>query len=232
MDKLYIIIIAIVFILLIMVGLAIVNYTGQDLIDKYREYSKIPTSSTPVDFVNTINSLYFENKIKLRFVRNELGDSYNGYSGILRLCQVYAHEHNLVGITICAHELGHALQFQYERKKMAKFSKRRTISNFLSKLTIPCLIASIVLLILNHLIVAGVLACVAVLTFLLALITKVSTIKVEKDASKKAIDLIEKYAYFTEGEMIKAKEFLNLAKKTYIADLLRSMLKWTMLVKK
>ena len=189
MDILYIIIIAVVFILLIMAGLAIVNYTGHDLIDKYREYSKIPTTSTPLSFVNTINSLYFKNRIKIKYTSKELGDSYNS-NGTLSLCSLYASDHNLVGITICAHELGHAFQFEFEKEKMVKFSRQRKISKFLSKFTIPLLLSVVVLLFFDKLIIAGILAGISILSFMIALITKLSTIKVEKDASKKAIDLI------------------------------------------
>lgn len=230
MDKLYIIIIAIVFILLIMAGLAVVNYSGQDLVDKYKKYSTIPTTSTPIKFVEAINALYFNNKIRLKFTNNELGDSYNS-NGTMTLCEKYAYDHNLVGITICAHELGHAFQFEYENKRMKKFMKRNRTSRFLSKLTVPLFVAGIVTLIFNQIIIAIVLGSLSLITFMVALINKYMTIKVEKDASKKAMELIVQYAYFTDEELKIAKDFLNSAKQTYIADLLRSMLKWTLIVK-
>jgi len=231
MDTIYIIIIAVVFIFLIMIGLAIVNYSGQDLVAKYREYSKIPTSSTPINFFNNINTTHFYGSIRLKFTDKELGDSYDS-RGMMTMCQKYATDHNLVGIAICAHELGHAFQFKNEKKRMAKFIRRNRRSKILSKFTVPLLIAAVVLLFVNELIIAAVVAGVSVLTFIFAIISKWMTIKVENDASKKALELIQNYAYFTESELQKAKDFLKAAKNTYVAAMLKSMLKWTMLVKK
>ena len=230
MDILYIIIIAVVFILLILAGLAVVNYSGQDLFDKSRKYSSFPTSSTPIQFLQLINSLYFDNRIVLKFTDKELGDSYNG-GGVMTLCSKYAYDNNLVGITICAHELGHALQFKNEYKRMKKFAKRNKTSKLLSKFTIPLFVAGIVSLFFNQIIIAIVLGCLGVLTFIVALINKFLTIKVENDASKKAMELIKNYGNFTEDEIKMAKDFLNSARQTYVADLLRSMLKWTLIVK-
>ena len=230
MDKLYIIIIAVVFILLILAGLAIVNYSGQDLVDKSKKYSNIPTSSTPIEFLQLINSIFFDNRIALKFTNIELGDSYQG-SGVMTLCHKYAYENNLVGVTICAHELGHAFQFKFEKERMRKFTRRRRMSRFLSKLTMPFIIAGIVTLFFNQYIIAGALGGFGALTFIFALINKYLTIKVENDASKKAMELIKEYAYFTDEELKKAKDFLNAARQTYIAELLRSMLKWTLIVK-
>ena len=59
-----------------------------------------------------------------------------------------------------------------------------------------------------------------------------STLKIEKEASNKAMELLETYAFLTEEDLILARKFLNSAKQTYIADVLKIMLKWTMLVKK
>ena len=61
--------------------------------------------------------------------------------------------------------------------------------------------------------------------FLLALFIKLRTISIEKDASKKAIILLQDY--LNEKELKESKKFLNDAKLTYWADFLRIFLWWS-----
>ena len=68
--------------------------------------------------------------------------------------------------------------------------------------------------------------------FLIGLLAKLSTIKIEKEASENGIKLLQKYANFDENQVKYAKKVLSSAKLTYVASFLKSMLKWTMLVNK
>ena len=70
------------------------------------------------------------------------------------------------------------------------------------------------------------------LLFLFGLTVQISTIKVEKEASTKALGLLEKYAYMDEYQIKLAKKVLASAALTYVASFLKSVLGWTMLVKK
>ena len=84
----------------------------------------------------------------------------------------------------------------------------------------------------EKLILSGIVAGIAILVFISALSVKMSTIKIEEEASSTAIEILRTQAYLTESELQIAKEFLNSAKQTYVADLLKSMLKWTGLTRK
>ena len=79
-------------------------------------------------------------------------------------------------------------------------------------------------------IIGLVLLGIAVLIFLLALILKLVTISIEKDASKKGIVFLEEI--LDDLEMKRAKRFLKDARNTYWADFLKIVLFWTALSKK
>lgn len=225
-----IIICAIVFLIFIMFGLAIVNYSFEDMKEKYNKFSKHITSATPVEFANEINNIHFYGKIKIKYKDQLFSDSYNS-AGVLTLSSNYANDNNIASLAICAHELGHAFQFKDEKNKMKKHSKRLAFSKTMSKLTSPLFIAGIIALLFSKAYLGIILVGVSILTFIFAVGTKVATLKIEKDASNKAMELLETYAFLTEEDIILARKFLNSAKQTYIADVLKSMLKWTMLVK-
>ena len=120
MNLIYIILIAVgVLILFILFGLAIVNKSGEELLDKFKETSKYPTTITPLDFAHTISSMFFKNTIKINFNYNLLSDCFAS-NGHLTLCSQYANEHHLAGLSIVAHELGHAFQFSRDKAKQSE----------------------------------------------------------------------------------------------------------------
>ena len=70
------------------------------------------------------------------------------------------------------------------------------------------------------------------LIFLTALAFKISVIKIEKEASAYALELLSQTKILNENELKVAKKLLKLALQTYIGDFFRAMLFWTMLVPK
>ena len=117
-----------------------------------------------------------------------------------------------------------------EGKKLKNLIALRKIGRFLGMFFVPTIIAGLVLLVLNILTWAIILLAVGGGIFLLALIIKLLTISLEKDASEKALDFLKDY--LAEGELKIAKKFANDAKLTYWADFLRILLWWTALSKK
>lgn len=232
MNLTIIIIIAIIaFVLLVLGGLAVVNFSGEEMVDKFNQTSKIETNMSAVDFANLIIQKYFNNKILINFNKNMLSDSYSS-NNVLTLCSQYAYQNNLASLSICAHELGHAFQFKNQNLKMKKYGKKHKLSLFLSKLITPLILSAIILLLFDKLLLAIISAVVSIVFFVVALSVKMSTIKIEKEASEIAIKLLQDVAHLSDYELNTAKKFLDSAKLTYVADLLKSMLKWTALTRK
>lgn len=220
-----------IFLVLIIAGLAIVNFSGDELIEKFNQTSQEPTSISPIELANKISYKYFNGKICLIFKPNFLCDCYSS-NNVLTLCSQYANEKNLAGLSICAHELGHAFQFKDQSQKMKKYGKKIRLSKILSRIITPLLFVGIGLVIFDKLIFALIAFALAFMFFFVALGVKMSTIKIEKEASQTALKILQEYADLTETELKIAKKFLDSAKQTYVADLLKTMLKWTFLVKK
>ena len=232
MELKYIIIIcAVVFILLIFLGLAVVNYSTEEMVEKFKKLTDLPVGTTPFELYSIINQHHFGGKINVKFKDEYFCDSFNG-GGTLTLSSKYANEQNFGGLAICAHELGHAFQFKDQKNKMIKHAKITRFSKFISFFTTPLVVIGIIALILSHIYVGYALIGAGAFCFLVAIISKIAIIGIEKDASNKALEILRDYANFTDDELKIAKKFLNSAKQTYVADLLKIMLKWTMLVKK
>lgn len=227
MNLIYIILIAVgVLVLFILFGLAIVNKSGEELLDKFNDTAKYSTSITPLQFANNISNTFFHGSIKISFKPNLLSDCFSS-DGRLIISSKYANEYHLAGLAVVAHELGHAFQFSKQRDKMNKHAKKLNLSKILSRFTSPLFIAAIVLLCFGYYIFASVAGALAITFLILAVSVKMSTVKIEKEASAIALNLLKDIA-FLDGQQLKiAKKFLDSAKLTYIADLLKIMLKWT-----
>lgn len=232
MELKYIIIIAVgAFILLVLFGLAIVNYSFDEMVDQYRKISQEYVSTTPVEFALKVNAKYFRNSIRIKYSPNYFSDSFSG-NGVLTLSSKYANEKNIAGLAICAHELGHAFQFIDEKKRMNKHYRRIRASKFFSYLISPCIIAGIACIIISKLYIGLGLIGFGMFCLVMAIFAKISTLNIEKDASNTALQLLSEFAFLTDSELETAKKFLDSAKQTYLADVLKIVLKWTMFVKK
>lgn len=219
-----------ILVIVLVVCLAIANYAGSNLVAVFEKYEKYNA-----DFFDTttlaknISAGEFNGSVKIGHVDGFLNDYY--YHGTIYLSSRVANASNISAFAVCAHELGHAMQYRDEPKKMKKFGKKIRLSNILSKFTLPLFLIGIVFIFINIIVAIAILSA-SVVMFLIGLLAKLSTIKIEKEASENGIKLLQKYADFDENQVKYAKKVLTSAKLTYIASFLKSMLKWTMLVNK
>ena len=228
---LIIILTTLVLAILIIAGLAVVNFSSDEMYEKFKKASTVPTSISPIELADIVSKKHFYNNIMVVLKPNKFCDCYSS-NNILTLCSDYANERQLAGLAICAHELGHAFQFANEKEKMKKYGAELKTSKIISKFIAPLILASAVLVVFNKIIFGLSVFALACVLFVVALSVKMSTIKIEKQASDTAIKILEHYANLTESEISQAKMFLNSAKQTYVADMLKYMLKWTGLTKK
>lgn len=230
MEVKIIIIVSVVFLLLVVLGLAIVNYSTDEMVEKYKKYSEVTIGTTPQDFANLINSLHFNGRIKIKYDERYFSDCYNS-AGVLTLSEKYCGSDNLAGLAICAHELGHAFQFKNQKKRMIKYAKMLKITNFLSNFVSFFVIFGIIALIFNMWL--GILSfALGIISITVTIVGKAKTLGVEKDASEKALQLLKDYAYLDDDKLKIAKKFLASAKQTYFAEVLKVLLKWTGLVRR
>lgn len=231
MTTTWIIIIAVIAVaVLICFLLAVANFSYERFMARYKELDQVYIKSNlmPYDFVNMINHEYFQGKLQIVQISQVAGDAYG--RGKLFLSTSTLSNNSIASFTIIAHEIGHAKQDR-EGKKLKRLNFMRKLGRFLGFFMTPLLIAGIILIFFeNFRILSYILLACGVLIFLLALLLKLLTISIEKDASLKAIQFLEKI--FDETEMKRAKRFLKDARLTYWADFLKIVLFWTAMSKK
>lgn len=220
----------IIFVVLFLACLAIINYSGEEMVQKFNQTKKIKTNLSAVELAQIVSGKFFQNRIVIKFKDKMFCDSFSS-NNTLTLSNVYAFDKNLAGLSVCAHELGHAFQINNQSIKMEKYQKKLKFSKILSKFISPIIVGSIILLLLENIVFAIVAFLVAVTFFVVALIAKISTIQIEKEASEIGIKILNSIAQLNGDELEASKKLLNSAKLTYVADFLKTMLKWTGLTK-
>ncbi len=193
---------------------------------KYEEMNNIEANTrlSPIEFVNFVVRNFIQIPIEVVQISGVARDAY--YKGKIFLSTDTIHKHSLASYTIIAHELGHALQ-DVSGNKLKKLGRLRRLGKLLKFLMMPSLIAGIIMLFLGKtfFIIGCSLAAFAILIFILALVVKIITISIEKDASNKAMTFLKEV--FDEGQLKMCKKFLNDARLTYWAEFLKIVLFWT-----
>ncbi len=235
MNIIFYILIGIV-ILILLICLAIASYAGAQVVETFEEVNKSMSSSfiTASDFSSQVSKGFLRGRIMVGRREGHLTDAYIPSRKTIFLSdQVFANS-SLAALAIAAHELGHAQQDIETPEVLKRREKLGLLSKILGFFMLPFLILGIVFffvfaesIILSLLFLGG-----AILIFVLALCVKLVTIKIEKDASKNALNFLRTVGGLREDEIVIANKLLKAALLTYIADFLRAVLGWTMLTKK
>lgn len=154
----------------------------------------------------------------------KLTDHYNPKNKTVNLSEGVYNSKSISALGVAAHEVGHAIQHAqgYVPLKIRNFLIG--LSGFCSRLFFPMLIVGILFttleMIVPGLIVLGLAICFYGLTFIIALVTY----PVEKNASKRALDMLVKENILDETEIRGAQVTLIAASRTYLASAMLSLL--------
>lgn len=162
--------------------------------------------------------------IKVSHCRGNLTDNYNPRTKTVSLSDSVYNSSSVAAIGVMAHELGHVLQ---HKKNYAPIKLRMflvPVINISSALMWPLTILGLVLEVLAYTQVGFVLICVGIGIFALSTLFSLITVPVEKDASKRAYNMLLDYGIVTTDEGDGVKEVLNAAALTYVAALVTSIL--------
>ena len=196
----------------------------------YKKYqSKIVDFDNTMAFAQRVSNGEFNGNVKVQTIEGFLTDNY--HKGVISLSRPVAFANNASAISVCAHEMGHAMQYKQTPEKMKKFTKKLIFSNVTSKFTFPLFLIGIPFIFFNIIIAMAIFAF-SLFTFIVGLLTKISTIKIENEATQNAFVLLKKYADFDQEQIKYAKKVLSAARLTYVASFLKSVLRWTFLVRK
>lgn len=229
--------ITVALVLLLCFALAIASFSTENYLEKLKETENMRNTYgiSTLDFVSKINEKHFSNQIRVEKCE-KYKDHYSHNK--IALSEDTMSSNSLASLSIVSHELGHARQ-DFEGDNLIKHWKNRSFGKKFGYFFMPFLIIGTILSFLNlfqilqqslYLYIG--LGCISIsfFIFIFALILKYKEIKIEKEASTFALDYLREY--LTEIEIEKCKEFLDSARLTYWAALLKTLLGWTALTSK
>lgn len=162
--------------------------------------------------------------IKLAKCKGNLTDHYNPRTQTVSLSESVCDSSSISAIGVMAHELGHVLQYRdgYKPIKIRAFLVPvLNLSNFFMW---PLTILGLVLEVLAYTQIGFTLICIGIGIFALSTLFALVTVPVEKNASKRAYEMLLDYGIINEDEGQGVKAVLNAAGQTYIAALVTSIL--------
>lgn len=174
----------------------------------------------------TTNMLTFAvlNDVKVGEVKGNLTDNYNPKTKTINLSQSTRTTTSVAGIGVIAHEIGHAIQ---HKEGYLPLKIRNTIvpfANFGSIAFYPLFIIGFILIFVPATTLVGeILVWVATALYFLSTLFYLITLPVERNASKRAINLLRESGTLSEEDIAPAKKVLKAAELTYVSALLTSL---------
>ncbi len=148
--------------------------------------------------------------IQVERTSQPLGDHYDPRSGVVRLSpQVYQGD-SVAALGIAAHEIGHVLQHQTGYVPLNLRNNLVPLAGFGSNAAFPLFFA-------GFLFNSQSLMDVGIVLFGIAVLFHVVTLPVERNASKRALALLESQGYITSQELRPVRRVLHAASLTYLA---------------
>ncbi len=232
MDIWWIILILIIVTAVLSAMLAVANYAHEKFADVYQKMFSLPSQAhmSVLEMINEQNFSNFNGKLRVAKTDKYMGDAYNLKSKTLILTNKTISSDSIGAFTIVAHELGHAQQ-DFSNNKLKVLKIFQFFGFLLGKLFLPAIICSLILLFFPDLVFYSILsASIAVAIFIFAIVIKMFNIYFEKDASKRAVAILNNF--IPDNILKEAKSFLKSARLTYWSDLIKLLLGWSGLVKK
>ena len=155
--------------------------------------------------------------VNIRSCRGNLTDHYNPKDNTIYLSEPVYHAATIAAVGVACHEAGHAVQYAMGYGPIRIRNAIIPATQFGSKF-------SFVLLLIGLLLYSQPLFLLGIVLFSLTTVFQLVTLPVEFNASRRAIETIERQGLLYDDEIGGAKKVLRAAAMTYVAALLMSML--------
>ena len=212
------------YILVMIVGMAISGLVALWLRNTYAKYSKQMSNSgmTGAQAARMILDRNGLTNVRVEPVAGNLTDHYDPRSKVVRLSETNFSKPSIAGVSVAAHEVGHAIQDHNGYLPMKLRSGLVPIVNFSGQLWTPLFILAIIMGVGTT--VGSFFIQLAVIAFAGVLLFHVVTLPVEINASTRAYGLLTNYGILSRNEASGTKRVLSAAAGTYIAAALTSLL--------
>lgn len=212
------------YLLVMVVGLALGGLAQLWIRRSYSKWSK-QMSRSGMTGAQTARMILDRNNlgsIRVEPVAGNLTDHYDPGAKVIRLSETNYNGNSIAGVSVAAHEAGHALQDAGGYMPMKLRSGLFPIVNISSQLWFMAFFAAIMVGIGTSL--GSMLVTVAIVLFLGVLAFQVVTLPVEINASTRAYSMLTNYGVLSHGEAGGTRRVLTAAAFTYIAAALTSVI--------
>ena len=231
MDTTTIIIIAGAVLLILCLMLTVASFAGDKFFDTYKRLLNKTASCnlSVLEFIKRLNMQHLGNRVGVMYINRFGGEFYNQKTKVIAINR--SGEKSLASFAVVAHEMGHAYQGIVENK-LKRFNIMRKFGAIVGRLFAPLIILGIVLLFFVENYSLVLLACGggALFVILFAIIMKIGTIQIEKEATDKAISFLSEV--LNKEDLAECKKLLKDARLTYWSDLIKLLLGWSGLTRK
>ena len=213
--------------ILIFIGLGISLIAQIIVTSSYSKYKKVLNSKdlTGYEIARKILDKNGLQDIMILETKGNLSDHYDPTRKVIKLSTDIYHGSSIASASVASHECGHAIQDKVGYKPMRIRSKIVPTVNICTKLGyIAIAIGAIFSYQLYSLIEIGILLLATILVF------ELITLPVEFNASKRAMQELDKLKLIENDDKGKAKSMLSAAAFTYVASLITSFLQILRLV--
>lgn len=210
--------------ILIFIGLGISLLAQIIVTSSYSKYKKIQNNKNITGF-EVARKILDKNglqDIMILETKGNLSDHYDPTRKVIKLSTDIYHGTSIASSSVAAHECGHAIQDKVGYKPMRIRSKIVPTVNLCTKLGYIAI--AIGALFSYQLIEIGIILLATILVF------ELITLPVEFNASKRALQELDKLKLIETKEKVKSKSMLSAAAFTYVASLITSFLQILRLV--
>lgn len=211
---------------LLLIGAVLSLLASAKVNSTYAKYSKV-RSMTGMTGAQAAERILYQagiRDVRIEHIRGNLTDHYDPSAKVVRLSDSTYNSPSVAAVGVAAHECGHVLQ-HYEGYAPLKIRTALVpAANIGSKLGIP--------LILLGLLLASnpVLVNIGIWVFCLAVLFQVVTLPVEFNASRRAVQILDRQGILGGEEVRQCRQVLGAAALTYVAAAAASILQLLRLI--
>jgi Zn-dependent membrane protease YugP len=158
--------------------------------------------------------------VRLEETQGQLSDHYDPRKKILRLSRGVSQSRSVAALGIVAHEVGHAMQ------DAADYGPLRVRAGLVPIVSLGSWLGPIIFfvgLLLSGFTGSTIIAWIGLFLFAGTTVFALVTLPVERNASKRALDMLRSYQLADGRELKETKEVLDAASLTYVAALAQSL---------
>ena len=211
---------------LVLIGAVLSLLASAKVNSTYAKYSKV-RSMTGMTGAQAAERILYQagiRDVRIEHIRGNLTDHYDPSAKVVRLSDATYNSPSVAAVGVAAHECGHVLQ-HYEGYAPLKIRTALVpAANIGSKLGIPLILLGLLL---------GsnpVLVNIGIWVFCLAVLFQVVTLPVEFNASRRAVQILDRQGILGSEEVRQCRQVLGAAALTYVAAAAASILQLLRLI--